>query len=302
MILFSIFTCNRFFYMKNCLESIIECVDLDRVKLLICDNNTVEKEFDPYINEMASKYNIEVQKFTDRTRNELYRAMNWAIKYGLNNKFKIINFIQDDYQYMYRRDDHLEEIERIFKKQSEIVQIHTNMVWKRKRKGQGKIKIFKRNNTRYAIFLEKRAVDNGFTRLEVYQKTGLYPTNVVSWGGNTKVGFGKRPGRYKGVENGEVWFGRCCAQMHMNRINSLCPNLGMMYDCAYVRGDVRGGRYFPPPGRFYMKMLDQKQIDQIIRNNKKKKFTYIEDLCIADGWEAMTTDKHSPLKEYQSIK
>jgi len=294
-ILFSIFTCNRFHYLKNCLESIVECVDLDRIKIVVCDNNTVEKGFDEYVNEMAAKHAvIEVKKFTDRTRNELYRAMNWAVKYARKNKISIINFIQDDYQYLFRNDRHLDEVEHIFKKHDRIAQVNCNLVWRRKKHSIGKVRHFDAKGTHYAIFLDKRMVDNGFTLVAVYKETGPYPVDAVSWGGDLKKGFGKHPGRYAGMENGEVWFGRECGRRKYQRAISLFPNVGMVFDCAYVRGDLRLGRYFPPPNKYYMKIFDDKQTKDLKKRHDKKKFSYMEDFCVPDGWVPLTTDKHSP--------
>ncbi|MHA1469633.1 MAG: glycosyltransferase family A protein, partial [Candidatus Asgardarchaeia archaeon] len=81
-ILFAIFTCNRFYYLKNCIESILECHDLDRIDVLICDNCSIEDGYEEYLNNIANNKNITVKRFEDRTRNELYRAMNWTIEYA----------------------------------------------------------------------------------------------------------------------------------------------------------------------------------------------------------------------------
>ena len=172
-ILFAIFTCNRFYYLKNCLESIVSFVDLDRIHILVCDNYTVEKGFDAYLNEMSSKHKeIEIKKFTDRTRNELYRAMNWAIKYARKNKFDIINFIQDDYQYLFQNDAHLDEIHKLFRKQKKIAQVNYNLAWRRKKDGIGKLTHFSINGTNYVTLNSKRPVDSGFTRTSMYKETG----------------------------------------------------------------------------------------------------------------------------------
>jgi hypothetical protein len=46
-----------------------------------------------------------IKKFTDRTPNELYRAMNFAVRYAKENKYDFINFIQDDIQFLYKNDE-----------------------------------------------------------------------------------------------------------------------------------------------------------------------------------------------------
>tara|TARA_Y100000034_G_C6818041_1_gene368194 strand:+ start:161 stop:997 length:837 start_codon:yes stop_codon:yes gene_type:complete len=275
---------------------------MDRIHVLVCDNKTVEKGFDKYVNKKSDQYeNISVKKFKDRTRNELYRAMNHGVKYAKKKGYKIINFIQDDYQYLFKNDSHLDEVKDLFDKHKKIGQVNYNLVWRRKRKGIGKLDSFKVRGTRYMVMLQKRVVDNGFTRVSLYDKIGSYPTDAVSWGGDLKKGFDKHPGRYAGVENGEVWFGRECERRGYKRAISLFPNVGMMYDCAFVRGDIRMGNYFKPPNKYYLRPLAQKEIDDLRKRHDRRKFSFIEDLCHADGWKPATADKHSHLKRSISI-
>ena len=106
-ILFNVITCNRFYYSKNCIDSILKFVDLDRIKILVTDNCNTEKGYDEYINNVSNKYPgvIEIHKFKKRVVGEVYRAMNTAIKYSRVNNLKIVHFIQDDYQYLFRDDN-----------------------------------------------------------------------------------------------------------------------------------------------------------------------------------------------------
>lgn len=292
-ILFVILTCNRQWYCRNCYFSMRKCVDMDRADILICDNNTVEEGFDEFLHEEAKKDNVEVKKFDDRNRNELYRAMNYAIQYAQKNKYKIINFVQDDFQYIYRRDNHLDEVIDILNNRKDIVQVNCNMGWKRKAKGLGKIEDFKSLGTRYGILKDKRSCDNGFTRVDIYDKIGLYPGEAVSWGNG--------PNRYKDKLNGEIWFGRECKERKLYRCLSYMPNIGMMMDCSYVRGNRRYGYYSSPPNDFYLKMLDDNQIKQIRKNHDAGKFSFVEDFCIPDGWEPRTYNKHTPIRNPQKV-
>lgn len=288
-ILFVILTCNRLFYLKNCMKSIFKFVDQDRIDILICDNCTIEKGSEEYLNNMSKYDNVTIKKYEDRNRNELYRAMNWAIKYAKKNKYNVINFVQDDYQYVSRNDKHLDDVFTIFDKHDDIVQVNCNMGWKRKAKGLGKVKIIKANGTLHGILLKKRATDNGFTRVSAYDKVGEYPVDAISWGHG--------PDRYKNRVNGEIWFGKECSKRGWRRTLTYLPNITMMFDCAYVRGNERYGRYFEPSGEFYLKQLNDEQISKIKRQHDKHKFAYIEDFCIPDGWEPLTYDKHSPSKK-----
>lgn len=293
-ILFTILTCNRFFYFKNCIESIIKCVDMDRIDILIMDNNTIEKGFDEYVHSLCLKHdNIMMKKFTDRTRGELYRAMNWAIDYAKENSYEIIDFIQDDIQYLYSLPSHLDDVIDIFNKHKNIVQINCNLAWRRKIDKIGRVENIEVNGHKYGILHDKRGCDSGFTRVAIYDQIGEYPVEAISWG--------MEKNRYVGKVNGEIWFGKRCYKHGYNRALSYQADNGMIFDCAYVRGDERYGNYFPPPGEFYFKMLGKKYIDKISHRSKKNKFSYMEDFCIPDGWKPKTYGKHGDINIVNKI-
>jgi len=293
-ILFTILTCNRFYYFKNCIESIIKCVDMDRIDILIMDNNTIENGFDEYAHSLCLKHNnITIKKFIDRTRGELYRAMNWAVDYAKKNSYNIIDFIQDDRQYLYYKKDHLDDIIKIFDKHHDIVQINCNLAWRRKIKGIGEVRDINVNESKYGVLLDKRVCDNGFTRVSVYDQIGEYPTDAISWG--------MEKNRYVGKINGEIWFGKKCYKRGYSRALAYYANIGMIFDCAYVRGDERYGNYFPSPGEFYFKMLDSKYINKIKSRAKRNKFSYMEDFCMPDGWEPKTYGKHGDINIINKI-
>lgn len=295
-ILFNILTCNRLFYFKNCIQSIIEFVDLNDIDILICDNNTIEKGFDEYCEFLCKKYNnIEIKKFKKRRKNELYHAMNWGIKYALKNNYDILHFIQDDYQYLFRRTDYLRNIIDFFNKFKKVVQINSNLVWERKNKGIGQVNIKEVNGENFAILLSKVPCDNGFTRVSIYNKIGLYPEDTVSWS------LKERGKRYIGKTNGEIWFGRQCTKNKLRRAISLYPNMTMMYDCAYVRGHKRFGNYFPPKNKYYILPFDNNKVEKIMKNNRDKKWSFIEKMCCPDEWKPNTYNKHSPLKYSENI-
>lgn len=287
-------TCNRFYYFKNCIESIIKCVDMDRIDILIMDNNTLEKGFDEYVNNLCSKYsNITMKKFTDRTRGELYRAMNWAVAYAKKNGYVIVDFIQDDIQYLYKLPSHLNNVVEIFNKHNDIVQVNCNLAWKRKIDKIGKVENIEINGSKYGILKDKRACDSGFTRVAIYDKIGEYPVEAISWG--------MEKNRYVGKINGEIWFGKKCYKNGYSRALAYQADNGMIFDCAYVRGDERYGNYFPSPNKFYFKMLGSKHIKKIKDRAKKNKFSYMEDFCIPDGWNPKTYGKHGDINIVNKI-
>jgi hypothetical protein len=293
-ILFTILTCNRFYYFKNCIESIIKCVDMNRIDILIMDNNTIEKGFDGYVNNLCRKHkNIFIHKFKDRTRGELYRAMNWAISYAKKNDYEIIDFIQDDIQYLYSLPSQIDDVISIFNKYNNIVQINCNLAWRRKIKKIGKVENIEVNARKYGILKDKRACDSGFTRAAIYDEVGEYPVEAISWG--------MEKNRYVGKINGEIWFGKKCHKRGFNRALAYQANSGMIFDCAYVRGDERYGNYFPPPGDFYFKMLEESEIRKIRKRAKRNKFSYMEDFCIPEDWTPQTHDKHGDVNVVKKI-
>ena len=288
-ILFVVITCNRLHYLVNCVKSITNFVHSDDVGLMIVDNNTIERGSDDYFNNLPS--NIMVHRFKDRVPNELYRAMNYGIEYCMQHKIPFINFIQDDYQFVYELDSMIPAVLKCFKKYSKIGQINYNMVWRRK--DAGSKSVVQANRTRFAILNDKNLVDNGFTRVKIYKKAGLYPSGVISYDQNSEKTFGFGKNRYKNITNGELWFGKITKKLGYKRAISLMPNQVMLFDCAYVRHLLRFGKYFPPSHDFYIKPFDTDKIDQVKRRHDKKKWCFIEDLAEPWGWIPTTTDKHN---------
>ncbi len=288
-ILFAVITCNRLYYLKNCVNSILKFVGIEDISLMIVDNCTIEKGFEEYISSLPES--VFVKRFNKRSPNELYRAMNYVVKYCLKNNIDIVNFIQDDYQFLYRLDSMLPTVKKCFKKYPKVGQINYNMAWKRKRIGNWpKVRA---GGTKFALLSDKYLVDNGFTRVNIYRKTGYYPTNVISYDQNSLKTFGFGKNRYKKTPNGELWFGAKCRSLGYVRAFSLRPNQSMMFDCAYVRKDHRFGRYFPPTNEFYLKPFDQEKIDSVNSKHKRNKYCFIEKMVEPWGWTPTSLDKHN---------
>lgn len=293
-VLFAVLSCNRLHYLRNCVRSIIEFVPLDNAEMLVLDSASVEPGMFAYLDEISS-YAM-VHQFKDRVPNELYRSMNYAIKYCRQNKIDVINFVQDDYQYVFRNNLLLDGVRELFRKCKNVGQIHTNFLWKRKWKGEKTRthKVVNSFDTNYAVCHPKhvRLCDNGFTKVSVYEKTGLYPVKSVSYDQNyakTK-GFGKN--RYKVNLNGEMWFQSRCWKLRIKRAISFFPNQGMVYSCAYVRGTTRFGKYLPPVNEFYLKPFSESEIEKVNSRALKRRFSFIEDFIKTDGWKPAGPGKH----------
>ncbi len=268
MFTFAVMTCNRLYYLKNCVKSIIEFVGLDNIDLLIIDSHTQEKGTSEYLSSLPS--GIHVKVFDHRSPNELHRAMNYAIKFSRKRNNKYVNFIQDDYQYLYEFPNLLSLVEVAFDKYPDVIQLQTNLIWKRKHHKIGKVSRKRAGGAKWYYLHNKSPCDNGFTRVSTYKKIGLYPKKTSIHG------------KEKGYRSGEAWFASKCKKY--KRMLFSCPNMGMMMDCAYVRRNKRIGRYFPPPREYYLRPFSNSEIEAVNARSKANKFCFIEDMIVADGW------------------
>ncbi len=281
MFTFAVITCNRLHYLKNCISSIFEFVDMDGVDLLVLDNHTQEKGIDEYLIQVSNLSDkVHIKRFKDRHPCELYRSMNYAIEFSRNKGNEYVNFIQDDYQYLYKHPDMLEWIKNAFDERPGIVQLQTNMGWERKRRKIGKVVIEKIGKAKWFFLPDKAITDNGFTRTSAYDRTGLYPIDFKSQTTSFK---------------GEGWFAKKCKKQRLKRMMLARPNMAMMMDCAYVRGNIRQGKYFPPPHKFYLKPFDKAKQSLIDQRANKNKMCFIETMVEADGWKPSTMEKHCKL-------
>lgn len=283
---FVVVSCNRLYYLKNCISSILEFIGLDEINLLVIDNGSTENGMEGYLHSLPS--DIEIKQFRKRSPHELHRSMNFAIKYSKMKRSQFINFIQEDYQYLYHQPDLLKRVHDAFKNKSSVIQLHTNFVWKRKRKKIGKLIPVVTEGMKWYLMKDKPPCDNGFTRIALYDKIGLYPE------------FTSVHGKEKGYRSGEAWFARKCRNKYRMLISE--PNMGMLMDCAYVRGKRRYGKYIEPPNKYYLKPFDINKQNQVKQMADKNKVCFIEDMIEADGWiPDNKNQKHNLRKIVQKV-
>jgi hypothetical protein len=277
MITFAVFHRDRLFYLKNCVQSILEFVGLDGIKLLVVDNNSSEDGVHEYLSSLPGE--VEVKQYTDHTPHELHRAMNYAISYSRKCNSPYVNFIQDDYQYLYTHPNLLSLVCDAFNAQGNVVQVQTNMGWRRKNRRLGRTSIINVKGMKWRMLHKKPPCDNGFTRVSLYKKIGMYPESVSIHG------------REKGYKSGESWFRHKCKKYRRMMIAK--PNMGMLMDCAYVRNGCRLGRYFAPVNKYYLKPFDETKIKIVETKASNNEFCFIEDLIEPDGWKPDSMKKHS---------
>ncbi len=280
MITFAVFHCNRLFYLKNCIESIMDFVGLDDIDLLVVDNSSSEKGVYEYLSSLPDQ--VTVKQFHDRTPHELHRAMNYAIRYSKKKGNEYVNFIQEDYQYLYKHPFLTQWVHDAFASQPKVAQLQSNMAWKWKCR-KLKFSPVEAGGVKWYILHKKPPCDNGFTRVALYDKIGMYPEKVSIHG------------REKGYTSGESWFKHKCKSFR--RLMLAEPNMGMLMDCAYIRGNKRMGRYIPPVNKYYLKPLNQEERDQMKSIADEGRMCFIENFAKPDGWVPETTKKHSLRKE-----
>ncbi len=280
MFTFAVIACNRLHYLKNCVKSIIEFVGLSDINLLVIDNASIESGVHEYLSSLSPE--VDVKVFKKRHPNELHRAMNYAIEYSRKRKNKYVNFIQDDYQYLYHQPNFLSGASDAFKAHKNVVQLHTNLIWKYKKHKIGKMKPVVVNGYKWFFMYKKRPCDNGITRVSLFKRIGLYPSNVRIHGEKGKF------------QTGEAWLAKRCKSKY--RMMSSIPNLGMMIDCAFIRKDKRFGNYFPPPKNYFLRPFSEEQQNKVKEQSGRNKFCFIEDMIATDGWTPHNIQKHGTQK------
>ncbi|MEK6882202.1 MAG: glycosyltransferase, partial [Nanoarchaeota archaeon] len=146
--------------MKNCIQSIFEFIDLDDIDILVLDNGSSEKGTHEYLNSLRD---VDIHIFPNRVSHELHRAMNFAIQYSRKKNNKYINFIQEDYQYLYKIHELTGLVNDAFNTRDEIAQIQTNFGWKIKASKIGKYSVIDINGNNWFYFHNKPPCDNGIT-------------------------------------------------------------------------------------------------------------------------------------------
>jgi len=285
MITFAIISCNRLYYLKNCIQSIQDFVDLNDVRVLVIDNASSENGLETYLNELPKDF--EIKRYTDRHPNELHRAMNFAIEFSRKSKNEWVNFIQEDYQYVYKHSNLNSMIYDVSAKKPKVVQLQTNFGWRRKAHKHSKFVPVMVNGTKWYLMKRESPCDNGFTRVSIYEKIGLYPTSVSIHG------------KESGFISGEKWIAG--HTRGFKRMNLAEPNMGMMFDSAYVRKDKRVGRYFPAPNRLYLKPFDKAKRKNLHNSAMRNEVVYLEDVIEFDGWQPTDMIKHSEDETYESV-
>lgn len=200
-----------------------------------------------------------------RSKNELYDAMNSAVIYCLMNDIPYIYFIQDDQQFVWQDKDMIARYEALFEDEKNALTIHTSiprrfqfdlsppnldMKWKQE------------NDTRYYLY-NMMYSDRSVLRVNMFKKTGLFPKDVCTHD------FYNSKGKYI-AQSGERWMRK--------RVDTLYPeakcialrdgNLVMVPDTCVIRGAFRYGDHEPPLEKYYISPLKEEKM-RLLKSDKQ---------------------------------
>ena len=256
-------SCNRKYYLKNCIKSFRECIKWPNLQWIIIDNASVELGLKEYIESL----DFLEHKIFRKKRNppfEQYEAKNIGISLA---KGDYVIDLQDDNQFIRKFD--LQNFINITEEFQDVGIIQFSGTGRQSFKS---FKIEHRKTSKgfpFHIVRNKSYNDVHFTKRSFYEKTGPF---IEKWKKNLKDGVG-------GLRLGG---GEADYQKRFNKLKfkKACVNIPLTTSMvpARVRGNLRYGKYFPPPHKFYFKLIDVKEQDDLI-------------LCQDDIWDPWGWDK-----------
>ena len=256
-------SCNRKYYLKNCIESFRECIKWPNLQWIIIDNASVEPGLKEYIENLDF---VEYKIFREK-RNppfEQYKAKNIGISLA---KGDYVIDLQEDHQFIRKFD--LQNFINIVEEFPDVGIIQLSGPG---RKTFETLKIEHRKSSNgfpFYIMLNRSYNDVHFTKRSFYEKMGPF---IEKWKKNLKDGIGGLR-----LGGGEYDYQKRFKKLKFKRA---CVNIPLTTPevPALVRGDLRYGKYFPPPHKFYFKLIDVQEQDDLI-------------LCQNEIWDPWGWDK-----------
>jgi len=285
-----VISCNRLFYLYNCIRSILEFGwKPEEAEYMIIDLGTVEQGIAGLL-EDCQKKGFLCHRIPHRTDNELYIGMNYAVNYSISNNIPYIYFIQEDQQFVWKDEHFLQRISSIFEKEKNVYLVQPSIP------RRCPIYITPDLDLRWQEIGDTRYYkynliyhDYAVIRTEFYKITGLYPDftsthsqydkdkSMVRISGEHWTRY-RVYERYPYMEMAELRFGHTI----------------MIPDICVVRGPVRYGHYVPPSKGMYIDPLEKKSLD-ILHSNEFKVF---EDEIIHSNIDLKTLDIDTNIKTH----
>ncbi|MBN1898236.1 MAG: hypothetical protein JW827_05635 [Spirochaetes bacterium] len=258
-------SCNRLWYVKNFIESFIQCClePRRRYTFAMVDNASEEKGLREYLQAQKSAGIIDFLYFK-KYRNppwEQYEAKNILLDRA---DAPYIWDVQDDFQILrpFTFDEIIEVLEE--SKKTSTVSLAAGIAEK-----FSPCVYTKKNHIGYTVVINSSYADQGFYRSSLFDDIGYYKD---IWSRDTKQ-----------QGSGEAYYQNECRKRGLHVVKLKIPLIHGFKLCA-VRGSRRYGDYFKPVNKYYLKIWGK---DDIERMNKISGHRIIDEKMISqpDGWD-----------------
>jgi|TARA_Y100000310_G_scaffold341219_1_gene439684 glycosyltransferase involved in cell wall biosynthesis len=298
---FGVVNCNRLFYLKSCLESLIHCTeDYENKEFILIDNASIEEGTEEYLQE-KEKQGIKVIRQEKRDpANEFAKALNMIVREATGD---YICPVQGDIQFTVK-NGWLEDYVKLYEKYDDI----------------GSISFDAQRNVRNAGGMFSNLIgDSEFKFVYNFKK---YP---VSGAGDVMFSKQVLEMMYPWEEENEKFEGGPDSETKMlqkvnqilERTNKRLWQVMPMYPIASViytdprgtnariRGNKRYGKYWPPKEDYrYYKIIDYEDALEKIKNRTIP--VGIEDAAQGAGWDPPVDEcgnwKKNPIRPETAVK
>lgn len=256
-------SCNRKYYLKNCIESFRECIKWSNLQWIIIDNASVE----PGLKEYIESLDFVEHKIFRKKRNppfEQYEAKNIGISLAQGD---YVIDLQENNQFLRKYD--MQNFIDIVEEFPDVAIIHLGSSG---RKTFKTLKIEHRKTQKglpFHVILNRSYNDVHFTKRSFYEKMGPF---IEKWDINLKDGIGGLR-----LGGGESDYQKRFQKLKLKKASVNIPLITKDVPTK-VRGNLRYGKYFPPPHKFYFKLIDVHEQEDLI-------------LCQDDIWDPWGWDK-----------
>lgn len=268
-------TFNRLKYTKSLFESIKELAGDNQI--IAVDNCSIEDGLKDYLTSQKEKGIINDLISRDPKErnwiNDEYIAKNIIIE---NAKYDVILFLQDDLQFIGRKEI-LEKTVEDFRRQKQMISLEINAVRKSTVANKFVPTATLQLNYQYYQPRDNHFPTMGLFKKEVFNAFGMYP---VEWP-QTQEYWGRSEDWYDALLKSKL------PNVSLNHC-SWVPLFAPVWNdprggYAFIRGDKRYGHYLDAPsetGQYYEKL----SIEEYLQNQNSKTPLSFVDVCRPIGW------------------
>ena len=279
---FGIINCNRLFYLKSCVESLVETTkDYDNKEIFIVDNASVENGTEEYLNEKEAQ-GIKIFRNSKRDpSNEFAKALNLITRESTG---EYIAHIQGDMQFVLGSGWLTEYIQfyESFKKSIGCIGLDAQ----RTQRNRNTSKFSDKINPSYPFLVDFSRIPFSCSADVLYSRESLEFMGPF---------LEKNEGHERGVNSEDDMRQRMLSKIKNNSIEVYCamplipPACGIFTDSRGTNARVRGNRLY---GDYWEAKSDFRYYE--IKDYKKSLFEYtnrefpvgIEEMAFPIGWDA----------------